>query len=72
MPAIFVAIRIVLWALLAAPLSLLLTGTFHDLRLPLPRFVGSALAWVIAGFILAWALPLFGQHLGLPWAVAHP
>jgi uncharacterized membrane protein YccC len=68
----FVAIRIVLWALLAAPLSVLLAGRFHDLRLPLPRFVGSALGWAIAGLILAWALPIFGQHLGLPWAFAHP
>jgi hypothetical protein len=68
----FVAIRIALWTLLAAPLSVLLTGTLRDLRLPLPRFVGSALAWAMAGLILAWALPLFGQHLGLPWAFAHP
>jgi hypothetical protein len=68
----FVAIRIALWALLAAPLSVLLTGTFQDLNLPLPRFVGSAFAWVIAGLMLAWALPLFGLHLGLPWAFAHP
>jgi hypothetical protein len=68
----FVAIRIALWALLAAPLSVLFAGTLRDLRLPQPRFVGSALAWVMAGLILAWALPLFGQHLGLPWAFAHP
>lgn len=67
----FVATRIALWALIAAPLSVMLTGTLRGLRLPLPRFVGSALAWVIAGLILAWGLPLFGQHLGLPWAFAH-
>lgn len=67
----FVAIRIALWALLAAPLSVLFSGALHDLRLPLPRFIGSALAWAIAGLLLAWALPLFGQHLGLPWAFAH-
>jgi len=67
----FVAIRIALWAILAAPLSVLFTGTLHDLRLPLPQFLGSALAWAIAGLILAWALPLFGRHLGLPWAFAH-
>ena len=43
-----------------------------ELRIPFPRFYGAVHGWVAAGFILAWALPLFGHHLGLPWAIAHP
>jgi hypothetical protein len=38
----------------------------------MPRFVGAVLGWVAAGLLLAWALPLFGHSLGLPWAFAHP
>jgi hypothetical protein len=67
-----VAVKIALWALLAFPLWLLLSAVLLDLGLPLSRPLGAALAWVAAGLLLAWALPLFGHHLGLPWAFAHP
>ena len=67
-----VAVKIALWALLAFPLWLLLSAVLLDLRLPLSRPLGAALAWVAAGLLLAWALPLFGHHLGLPWAFANP
>ena len=67
-----VAVKIALWSLLAFPLWLLLSAVLLDLRLPLPRVLGAALAWVAAGLLLGWALPLFGHHLGLPWAFAHP
>jgi hypothetical protein len=67
-----VAVKIALWALLAFPLWLLLSAVLLDLRLPLSRPLGAVLAWVAAGLLLAWALPLFGHHLGLPWAFAHP
>ena len=67
-----VAIKIALWGALSFPLWLLLSAALAEEHLPLPRFFGAVLAWVAAGFLLAWALPLFGHHLGLPWAFAHP
>jgi hypothetical protein len=67
-----VPVKIALWSFMAFPLWLLLSSVMQKLRLPLPRFLGAALAWVAAGLLLVWALPLFGHHLGLPWAFAHP
>jgi hypothetical protein len=67
-----VAVKIALWSFMAFPLWLLLSVVLQSLRLPLPRFLGAALAWVAVGLLLVWALPLFGQHLGVPWAFAHP
>jgi len=67
-----VAIKIALWAALAFPLWLLLSVALLEAAVPMPRFVGAVLGWVAAGLLLAWALPLFGHSLGLPWAFAHP
>jgi len=67
-----IAVKIGLWAALAFPLWVVLSDALLELRIPFPRFFGAVLGWVAAGFILAWALPLFGHHLGLPWAIAHP
>jgi hypothetical protein len=67
-----VVVKIALWSCLAFPLWLLLSDILLMLGLPVPRVFGAALAWVAAGLLLAWALPLFHQHLGLPWAFAHP
>jgi hypothetical protein len=67
-----IAIKILLWAALAFPLWVILSDALLELGIPLPRLFGAVLGWVAAGFILGWALPLFGHHLGLPWAFAHP
>ena len=67
-----VAIKIWLWAMLSFPLWLLFSAALAEECIPLPRFFGAILAWVAAGFLLGWGLPLFGHHLGLPWAFAHP
>lgn len=67
-----VAVKIALWALIAFPLWIVLSAVLRDLNLPLPRTFGAALAWVAAGLLLGWALPLFGHDLGLPWAFALP
>ena len=67
-----VAVKIALWAAVAFPLSLLVSAALLEAGVPMPRLVGAVLGWVAAGLLLAWALPLFGQSLGLPWAFAHP
>jgi hypothetical protein len=67
-----VGVKIALWSCVAFPLWLLLSDILRILGLPAPRVFGAALAWVAAGLLLAWALPLFNHHLGLPWALAHP
>ena len=67
-----IAVKILLWAALAFPLWVILSDALLELGLPVPRLFGAVLGWVAAGLILAWALPLFGHHLGLPWAFAHP
>jgi hypothetical protein len=65
------AVRIALWTVVSFPLWLLLSAVLADLRVPQPKFYGAVLAWVAAGFLLAWGLPLFGHHLALPWTFAH-
>ena len=64
--------KIALWSCIAFPLWIVLSDALRSLGLPVPRLFGAALAWVAAGLLLAWALPLFHHHLGLPWAFAHP
>jgi hypothetical protein len=67
-----VAVKIAAWSSVSFPLWLLLSVVLRDLGLPLRNVFAAALAWVGAGLLLGWALPLFGQHLGLPWAFAYP
>jgi hypothetical protein len=66
-----VALRIVLWTFISFPLWLLLSAVLTDLRFPLPKVCAAVLAWVGAGLLLAWGLPLLGHHLALPWTFAH-
>ena len=67
-----VAVKIALWSLIAFPLWLLRSAALAEAGLPAARPLGAVFAWVAAGLLLAWALPFFGQQLGLPWALAHP
>ncbi len=63
--------RIVLWAMMAFWLWLVFAIILARLPVPQPPLVAAILAWVVAGFVLPWALALAAHWLPKAAALAH-